>query len=400
MAQQTLSPATSPRPFARARSSSSKRKLFVVSAVVVAAGIVASGLLLATRDEGSPAPVADVPRREGNAIVVGQKFLETASIRTAVVAETSLTPVIQVVGAATFDPTRTAAVGTRATGIVTKVHHVEGDTVAAGDALAEIESPQLADAQAELEVARAKQRAAELNERRERELLERSLTTAREHEQAQAALAQQRALGAAAARRVDALGGADRRGGISVLRAPSSGLVAERNVAPGQSVGPSFVAFRVGDLDRLWVELRLFERHLESTRAGDAVEIVRLSDPDEPLPGKVAHVGSVVDPATRTADVRIEVDNEKRLLRPGQAVRARIHASGPARRGLAVPKAAVTLVDGAPTVFVAESETRFVPRRIELGVEGAEYVEIRSGARAGERVVSENVFALKSELFR
>jgi hypothetical protein len=49
---------------------------------------------------------------------------------------------------------------------------------------------------------------------------------------------------------------------------------------------------------------------------------------------------------------------------------------------------------------VAESETRFVPRRIELGVEGAEYVEIRSGARAGERVVSENVFALKSELFR
>lgn len=370
------------------------------AAVALIVALVAVFALIRGGKKEEPAPSADTPRREGDAIVVSKHFVETAQLRTAVAEEESLTPVIQVVGSATFDPTRVASVGTRATGIVTKVHHVEGDSVQAGDLLAEIESPQLADAQADLRVAAAEKRAAELDAKRERDLFERSLTTAREYEQAQAALARQSALLDAARQRVEALGGAKGKLGISRLRAPTSGLIAERNVAPGQSVGPSVVAFRVGDLDRLWIELRVFERHLEYTRVGDAVGITRLSDPDRTFEGKVDLVGSVVDPKTRTADVRVVVDNQDRILRPGQAVRAHIHASGPARRGLAVPSTAVTLVDGVPTVFVAESDVKFAPRTVELGIEGEDRVEIVSGLRAGERVVSENVFALKSELFR
>ena len=84
----------------------------------------------------------------------------------------------------------------------------------------------------------------------------------------------------------------------------------------------------------------------------------------------------------------------------GQAVEATIHASGPARVALSVPQSAITFVDGAPTVFVAETQTRFVARKVETGLEGADRIEILTGVREGEAVVSRSVLALKSELFR
>jgi RND family efflux transporter MFP subunit len=188
--------------------------------------------------------------------------------------------------------------------------------------------------------------------------------------------------------------------GVSELRAPTSGVVAERSVAPGQSVGPGDVAFRVGDVDELWVLLRVFERHIGLIRREDDVEIRAIADPSRVVHGKVAHVGAVIDDLTRTADVRVEVSNEERVLRPGQAVEATIRASGPAHVALAVPSSAVTLLDGVPTVFVAETPNRFVARPVELGISGADRVEIVSGVAEGELVVSKEVLALKSELFR
>jgi membrane fusion protein, heavy metal efflux system len=244
-----------------------------------------------------------------------------------------------------------------------------------------------------------KREAARLNAERERGLFERQLTTARENEEARAALQQQDALAAAASERVRALGGTAVMG-RSRLRAPMAGFIAERAIQPGQNVASNLVAFRIGDLDALWVLLRLFERHVALVRPGDAVDIQLLSEPKQIIHGTVAHVGSVLDETTRTTDVRVEVTNESRLLRPGQAVEARIRASGPARVALAVPASAVTYVDGSPTVFVAETDTRFTARKVELGLDGGDLIELASGVREGEAVVSRSVLALKSELFR
>jgi cobalt-zinc-cadmium efflux system membrane fusion protein len=65
-----------------------------------------------------------------------------------------------------------------------------------------------------------------------------------------------------------------------------------------------------------------------------------------------------------------------------------------------VPRSAIVQVDGKPTVFVAIDDTGVVPKPIELGVQGADLVEVKSGLNEGDRVVLEGVFALKSELFR
>lgn len=361
----------------------------------------AGAVHLASRGgEEAPQVESAVPRRVEGAIEVGPAFREQAGIEVTRVGRTAIAPLVRVVGEAAFDPTHVAAVGTRAQGVVTQVFHVEGDVVERGAVLAEIESPKLVDVQAELRVALARRRAAVLDMERERSLLARGLTTAREFEQARASAEQQRALLRAAQEQVDALGGGRSQMGLSRLRAPVAGVIAERAISPGQNVGDALIAFRVGDVDQLWVVLRVFERHIELVRTGDPVVIRPPGAPGREIQGKVAHVGSVIDPLTRTTDVRVEVDNRARALRPGQSVSATIRASGPARTVLALPASAVTYVDGAPTVFVAESPTRFAPRKVELGLDGGDVVEIVRGVQEGEEVVSASVVALKSELFR
>jgi len=372
-------------------------------AVATAALLVVGGAVVAiVSTRSSPpteAPRSELPQRVGDAIQISDAFRRAADLGTTPAVRAPLTPLVKVVGEAAFDPTSVAAVGTRAPGIVTNVLHVKGDSIRKGDLLAEIESPQLVDAQADVRVALAKKEAALLNATREESLLDRQLTTAREYEEARAALEQQQALMAAATERVRALGGTAELGHAQ-LRSPASGVIAERAIDPGQNVAASVVAFRIGNLDELWVLLRVFERHVTLIRAGDAVEIHLLADRTQVIHGTVAHVGTTLDEATRTSDVRVEIDNAARLLRPGQAVEATIRASGPARVALVVPASAVTLVDGAPTVFVAEAETRFVARKVELGIDGGDQVEVTSGVREGEAVVSRSVLALKSELFR
>lgn len=387
-------------PDARAPAKTRLLALALAAAATVLAVIVAT--VAARRPAIAPPPAlrSEVPKHAGNALELTPELRDAAGIATEPAARGPLAPLVTVVGEAAFDPTLVAAVGARGSGIVREVRYVEGNVVQRGDVLAVIESPGLAEAQADERIAAAKRRAAELNAERERSLLDQGLTTAREYEQANAELAEQIALQQAARERVAALGGSRAKTGVSELRAPVSGVVAERSIAPGQSVGPGLVAFRVGSLDRLWVLLRVYERHLEPLREGDAVEIRPLADPERVIAGKVAHVGSVIDPETHTADVRVEVANEERLLRPGQAVKATIRASGGARTALSVPASAVTTVDGVPTVFVAESPTRFVARKVELGIDAGDRVEVKSGVAEGEAVVSKNVLALKSELFR
>lgn len=94
------------------------------------------------------------------------------------------------------------------------------------------------------------------------------------------------------------------------------------------------------------------------------------------------------------------VDNADRRLFVGQSVRARIHAATLAVQGPVVPRDAVVLVDGQPTVFVEIARRVVEPREVEVAAEGEHEVAIAEGLHVGERVVTAGAFAVKSELFR
>lgn len=374
------------------------------AAIASAALLVTAGAIGIFRNSDvPPAPVItpDVPHVEGKTIIISKSFRERAGIEIDVAMPAPLIPMLRVVGTVDFDPSHVAAVGTRIRGLVRKLRKIEGDAVGKDDVLAEIESAELGEAQAQVVVAEAHRRAAAINEKREQDLAERNLTTAREFEVATATHQEQRALLNAARQRVTALSGASSSPfGVYMLRAPLAGTVVERHIFAGQSVEDHLIAFRVANLDRLWVDLAVFESNIDAIKRDDPVEIRRVGREDNPIVGRVAHVGEVVDPITRTAEIRVAISNEKRLLRPGQSVTAAIRASGPSRTMLALPMTAITYIDGNPTVFVAETPERVVPTPVELGPNDGKLQGIASGLSEGQRVVTRGVFALKSELYR
>jgi len=176
--------------------------------------------------------------------------------------------------------------------------------------------------------------------------------------------------------------------------------VVERNVSRGQSVEATLTAFRVADLTRVWVELAVFEGQLSAIHNGDTVDVVATTAGDPPVHGSVAYVGDVIDLATRTAPVRIVVEHPDSRLRPGQSVSATIHTSAPVSGAISIPLAAVSSVDGKPTVFVAHDELSVEPRAIVLGAQDGDRVEVARGIERSDRIAISGVFALKSEIFR
>jgi cobalt-zinc-cadmium efflux system membrane fusion protein len=98
--------------------------------------------------------------------------------------------------------------------------------------------------------------------------------------------------------------------------------------------------------------------------------------------------------------VRIVVEHPESELRPGQSVSATIHTSAPVSGAISVPLAAVTSVDGKPTVFVQHDELSVEPRAVTLGAQDGDRVEVARGIERGERLAVSGVFALKSEIFR
>ena len=369
----------------------------------IAAVVVVGGLLL-LRPRPGPTPTAEVsnlPRMEGAAIVLPPGFVKLAEIATAPVELRTVAREVTVPGHVDFDPEHVAAVGTRARGVVDKVLKFEGDLVQPDDVLAQVDSPDLSHAQGEALALAAQSEAARANARREQSLHAQGTTSQRDMELAKATAEQLQAALSAARAKVATLA-KDSRGGMGVyeLRAPLAGVVVERALHTGQTIEGNVVAFRVANLDQLWVELAVSERYLNGLKRGDAVEIRPIAGPEEHLTGQIAYVGDVIDPLTGSAPVRVEISNKERKLRPGQSVTATIRLTQSGPPGLAVPESAVTPIDGKLHVFLELAPHRVQPTPIETGATDDGWVEVRAGLKAGDKVVTHGVFALKSELFR
>jgi cobalt-zinc-cadmium efflux system membrane fusion protein len=380
---------------------SSRTRVALVSAGLAIAVVGTVFVMRRSAPAEADAPARDVPYLDGKAIRFSAAFAERSHIKVQKPVSGTLSPQVTVVGTVDFDPEHVAAIGARIAGRVRRVLKYEGDPVKAGEALAEVESTELAQAQASLSAARAHADAAIANEKREQSLAEARVSSQREAEMARATALAAKAEVTAANQKVRALGGsAGGELGILILTSPIDGKVVERKVARGQSVEPTFTAFRVADLHHVWVNLAVFERQVSHVREGDKVEIVSGLGA-QPLTGKVAHVGDVIDLETKSADVRVEVETTEQLhLRPGQSVTARIHTRSTPQPALTVPLDAVTAVDGKPTLFVAKDATSVEPRTVTLGGRDKTSVEVLQGLGENEDVVVAGVFALKSEVFR
>ncbi|CAN5312752.1 efflux RND transporter periplasmic adaptor subunit [soil metagenome] len=336
---------------------------------------------------------------ETDALVLDSAGMSAAGIQVNAV-ETVTTTGLPVTGTITYDANLVSHVGARAEGRIVRLNTDIGDRVRSGQVLALLESPEVGSLRAEEHEAEALLRIARENYQREQRLEEQGISSRKELLDAEAELRRAEAALRSAEERLRVLGAGHGSGGQFAVTAPFAGVVVARDAGRGEVVSPADSLFTVANLDRMWIELDVFERDLARIGRGQAVEVTTAAYPGRTFPGRIVYVGDVLDPATRTVRARVEIPNEDRALKPGMFATARIQVGGGGAPTVVLPRDAIQELEGRKVVFVPgdrPGEFRAVP--VELGetVDGGRVV-VRSGLEPGTRVVTAGAFALRSEL--
>ena len=192
--------------------------------------------------------------------------------------------------------------------------------------------------------------------------------------------------------------GGHRTASYRQIEAPSRGVILEYDVAPGEVVEPTEELMTIADLSRVWVLANVYEKDLGIVTEGQLVEVSTGSYPDRVFQGKLTYVSDVLNPATRSAQVRCVVANPNNLLKLEMFVAVRI-PSTQRRSCIAVPAEAIQNIDGEDVVFVSSTDGRFRRVTVETGLEADNWIEV-TGIEAGIPVVSTGSFYLKSTLKR
>lgn len=305
-------------------------------------------------------------------------------------------------GTITYDGNRVSIIAPRAEGRVLAVRADLGQWVRAGTALAVLSSPEVGQTQGELERARVALEVARQNYERERRLYEQAISSQREVIEAEGAYKSAQAESSSAMARLRALGGSRGEDGTFALVTPVAGTVVERNVTPGQIAGPETNLFTVADLRHVWINVDVYERDLPRVRKGARAHVTPQALPSEVFHGLVTYAGGVVDSASRTFKVRVDVDNPTLRLRPGMFAQVRIETPPVASSAgsVVVPELAVQEVNGKQVVFVPGVEAgQFVARPVTLGSRaGGGMVVVAQGLTPGEQIVVKGAFQLKAEM--
>ena len=359
-----------------------------------------------------------------NVITIDERTRDTIGLKVQAVEQRPFADVIQATGVVTPNETRVAHVRLLAPGRVEQVHVRVGDRVQSGQPLLTYDNVDVGElvgdylsaaaavdrAAADADVAkRALERATKLvdvgglsrgeYERREAEhkraLAE--VTTARAAMTNIERRLQRFGLSGDDLTRLRASSGDATSWSRTTVRAPFAGVITAANVAPGEAVDTERELFTVADLSTVWVVGDLYQRDIASVRRGQEAQISTESYPGETFTGRITYVSDSLDSSTRTAKVRCEVPNRDGRLKLQMFVTMGIPTTT-ARDALVVPAAAAQQVDDDTVVFVQTGDDTFEKRVVEVGVGAGGWIPVLAGLKAGERVVTEGGFMLKSKL--
>lgn len=314
--------------------------------------------------------------------------------------------VITVPATTRFNQDRISHVGPLLSGRVREVRVDPGQTVAAGDALAVLDSPELGDArarflrlQAERQAARAdyqrQQRLAKQDIASEAELLDARARFQARRAELRAARAGLRAMGMSA----EAIDGLEQSDDLTryVLTSPQAGVVEKRAVAPGERIRDHESPFLIVQTDSLWILGQVPEQSAQLVETGQQMSFSSDAESAAHLEGRIDWVARHLDDKTRTLKVRAVVDNPAGV-KANQFGQLKILRSVDNPVPM-VPVDAVQRLNGKPHVFVpGDKDGVFRAVGVTTGAEGQGLVEITAGLEAGTKVIARGAFDLKSAL--
>jgi cobalt-zinc-cadmium efflux system membrane fusion protein len=321
-------------------------------------------------------------------------------VRIVQVAEAEFHRTLEVPGTVDFDNDQSTGVIAPMSGLVTRLLVSPGQQVAAGQALAMVDSSDFGAATSAYAKALATARTTRQVADTDKELLAHNGISARDAQQAEtdaqnAAADRDAALQALQALKVDPKALRDIQAGLPVghiegaIRAPIAGTLVEKLITPGQFLQAGTTpAFTVANLSKVWVMAQVLGPDLGAVRVGDTAEILTGAGAAG-MHGRVDNVAALVNPDTRAVSARVVVPNPAGVLKKQMYVRVRLRSQA-ASRGLMAPVSSILRDDeNLPFVYVAQPSGGFARRHVTAGERTGDQVEIRDGLRAGERIVAD-----------
>ena len=180
------------------------------------------------------------------------------------------------------------------------------------------------------------------------------------------------------------------------IHSPFKGRVMRIGVREGQYVSPKDELYLIADLNSVWVNVDVFEDELRWLKVGDRAEMRVRANPGETYEGQVSFIHPILNPKSRSVQVRLEFDNPESVLKPGMFANVTLHTDAQ-QNAIVVPDEAIVRSGSREQVFVVREPGKFEPREVTLGVSSGGMTQIIAGLTAGERVVTSSQFLIDSE---
>jgi len=299
---------------------------------------------------------------------------------------------VQVNGVVTPEVNRSVPVLSLAGGRAVEIRTRLGDDVKKGQVLLEIDSPDVAAAFSDYHKFQTDELLAQKQLNRSQLLYSKGAIAQKDLEAAEDTEQKARVDVQTAAQRLKVLGAdISHPSPIVPVRAPISGTIVEQNTTGGtgvRSLDNSPNLFTVADLSHVWVLCDVYENMLPRVHLGDSAEVRLAAYPDRPLRARVGNISRVLDPSTRAAKVRLELDNPDRLMRAGMFVTAVFRSKQEQLRPV-VPATAVLRLHDKDWVFRPEGGNRFRRTEVQAGGTTSDGMrQILAGLSAGDKVVA------------
>ncbi|MCM2311154.1 MAG: efflux RND transporter periplasmic adaptor subunit [Steroidobacteraceae bacterium] len=323
---------------------------------------------------------------ESQSITLDAAALEAAGIRLATLDASVMQEQVRAPGEVLDDAYGTTLVTPRVEGLVVRRHAKLGDEVVAGSPLVTLTSVEVSEAQGQLAIAE--------QEWQRMESLGPEAVSGRRYAEARITVEQARARARAYGIPGTARGSAN---GEFTLAAPHAGRITEDSFVVGERIEPGRALFRLVDERIVWIDAKLPAEIAQSVAAGSTATIVA---GDARLSGKVLRQAHRTSEATRTAIVRIEVDNRDDRLHAGDYVDVYLERRGESRPQIALPSAALIQLEGESVVFRRNEHGALAPVEVRAGPVMGDHTMIEDGLAIGDTVVVEGAFALKAQLLK
>lgn len=198
--------------------------------------------------------------------------------------------------------------------------------------------------------------------------------------------------------RLRQLGSSANADGSVTIRAPISGIIADREATQGESAAdPGKPLLTIVNDSMVVASANVYEKDLDQIRIGQRVRVTVASLPKRTFSGRVTVVGAAVQGQSRSLPVKAELDNSDGALKPGMFAKMDIVTDRTYAAGLAVPKSAIVDANGKMLVFHQEENNIYEPVEVTLGRTAGDLVEVKNGVEAGDRVVIQGTTLLYAQ---